>query len=332
MGLVYEGVTTSTPVFYGTGLPSSPNTAKITVSIPPLGVNQQAQIFFADDTHLNYFNTISTPETSDSLRIYWAGGANITGKIVVLVYTFAAGQIVSYDKYGEKLNYVVTNGSTVSESFTNAELSTNPGETTVTGSIIPPGGYTTPKANILLKFSPNGSIASGARLDNEILSSSYSFVVPTGLPSSFVIGIEGRSSGTIGESNQKIITVQPGTTGNNVNLLAGANLSSPPNSATNIDTNTNFTFTSGSAGINLIIFNGAGRQFIVITGSGAGSTKLPSFSAYGLGIGANLNYSWNVTRFTNITSVDGFVSTPPYLNVNFNEITQSESRNFTTAP
>lgn len=332
VGIVYEGVSTTTPTFFGTGMNSSPSTAKLTVSIPALGPNQQAQIFFADDTHLNYSNTITSPETSDSLRIYWNGSGNLTGKIVVLVYTFAGGQIVTYDKYGEKLNYVLTNGSTVSESFTNAELSTNPGETTVSGTIIPPGGYTTPKANILIKFAPNGSAASGARMDNEILSAAYTFVVPTGLPSSFTIGIEGRSSGTLGENNQKLITVNAGTSGNNVNLIASGNLSSPTNGATNIDTNTNFTFNSSSGGVTLIAFSSPGRSFIVITGSTSGSAKIPSFSAYGLGLGSNINYSWGVTRFPTLSSVDAFVSAAPYANVNFTEVSSTESRNFTSVP
>lgn len=332
VGIMYEGVTSENPVFFGTGLPSSPNTAKLTVSIPALLPNQQAQIFFADAGILNYSNTISGAEISDSIRVNWTGSSTITGKIVVLVYTFAAGQITTYDKYGEKLNYVLNNGGVVSESFTNAELSMNPGENTVAGNVLPPTGYTTPKAHLMLKFSTAGSIANASRIGNELLASAYSFVVPTGLPSSFLIGVEGRSSGTIGEFNQKIITVNSGSTNNNINLLAGANLSTPPDNATNIDTNTTFTFSAGTGGITLISFNGTGRTFIVVTGSTAGSTKIPSFSSFGLGLGSNVNYSWSVARLPNISSVDAFVNAAPYSNVNFNEVNQSESRNFTSAP
>jgi hypothetical protein len=332
VGLVYEGVTTANPVFYGTGLPSTPNTAKLTVSIPALLPNQQAQIIFADNGTLNYSNTLTGAELSDSIRIYWTGSTTITGKIVVLVYTFAAGQITTFDKYGEKLNYVLNNGGVVTEAFSNAELSTNPGENTVAGNVVPPAGYTTPKAHLMLKFSPSGSIAMGSRIGNELLASAYSFVVPTGLPSSFIIGVEGRSSGPIGEFNQKIITVSSGTTGNNINLLAGENLSTPPNNATGIDTNTSFTFTTASAGIILINFNSAGRSFIVITGSNSGSAKIPSFSAYGLALGSSVIYTWSVAKFPTIGSVDAFVSTAPYLNASFNEINQSESRSFTTIP
>ncbi len=332
VGIMYEGVTSENPVFFGTGLPSTPNTAKLTVSIPALLPNQQAQIFFADNGILNYSNTISGAELSDSIRVNWTGGSTINGKIVVLVYTFAGGQITTYDKYGEKTNYVLNNGGVVSESFTNAELSMNPGENTVAGNVVPPAGYTTPKAQLMLKFSSAGSIANGSRIGNELLSAAYSFVVPTGLPSSFLIGVEGRSSGPIGEFNQKIITVNSGSTGNNINLLAGANLSTPPDNATNIDTNTTFTFSSGTGGITLISFNSPGRLFIVVTGSSSGSTKIPSFSSFGLGLGSSLNYSWNVSRLPNISSVDAFVAAAPHANTNFNELSQSESRNFTSAP
>lgn len=122
------------------------------------------------------------------------------------------------------------------------------------------------------------------------------------------------------------------TSNNNINFQAASNLRAPPNNATGIDTNSNFTYSVIAGGLYQITFNTPNRSFTVFTSSTSGSVRIPNFSSYGLGLGASLNYSWRVSRFPNVFSVDAFVNTSIYNNAGYDEVTQSESRNFTSAP
>jgi hypothetical protein len=122
------------------------------------------------------------------------------------------------------------------------------------------------------------------------------------------------------------------TSNNNINFQAASNLSAPPNNATGIDTNSNFTYSVIAGGLYQITFNTPNRSFTVFTSSTSGYVGIPNFSSYGLGLGASLNYSWRVSRFPNVSSVDAFVNTSIYNNAGYDEVTQSESRNFTSAP
>jgi hypothetical protein len=329
-GLMYKGVNSYTPQFLGTGLPSVPSSAVLKVTIPALGPNQRATVIYTDTGFVHVSQNILPPAVLANLNVVWSSGANITGKILVLVYTFTAGQVSAFDKYGEKTNFVLNNGGTSNVTFTAADLSLNPGETTVSGSIALPPGYMTPNANLLLRFTNKGSVYLGANIGNPVMSNTYSFVVPTGLPSASTIVIGGRGSGPIGEDGLKIITAAAGSSGNVITIETCPNLSTPPNMATNIDTTTNFTWSAGTgSGIYLVNYTTAGKNFYVFTSQQ--NTTIPSFSSFGLPIGPAVVYSWNVVRISGMT-IDQFVSAPLFNNTGFTGTSNSESRTFTSAP
>ncbi len=146
---------------------------------------------------------------------------------MVLVYTFVAGQISAFNKYGE-MSTALTNGGNSTVTFTPAQLSVTPQNSTVSGTLNLPSGYMTPKTKLILKFSTSGSIlAGGALIGNEIMGNTFNFVVPAGLTSSFNIGIEGQGSGITGEYTFKADTVHAGVSGKVLTLEASPTLSTP---------------------------------------------------------------------------------------------------------
>lgn len=216
------------------------------------------------------------------------------------------------------------------QTFTSSEINVVPGNAIVTGSISVPANYTVSGSTLLIKFGNAGSPFSGSDL-YQIAGNTYSYNVPTGLTTVPVISVQGVGTGPNNIQTFKAGTVVVPSTGNVILLESAATLSSPPNGETNINFNTNFTFSQGSGtGVNIVSFTGQGKTFYVFTT--ASNVKLPDLSNLGLGISASTVYNWRLIKFCTFTGVDQFVSSGLFFNTGFVSESYSEIRSFTTAP
>lgn len=329
-GIIYKGLTTASPQLYSAGIADF--FATLNVTIPPLSVNQKAAVFFTDVIHIQTSNAISFPGTAAMVFVRWTGSSSITGKIIVLVYTLAGGHITTYEKYGEKTGFTLNSGSTQSVTFTAPELTLNPGESTISGALTIPSGFVNPNNSIGLKFTSAGANVFLNTLDT-VNAATFNYIVPTGLPNTpqFVISGYAAGPGSVNLSTYKAVTSTAPATALNIVLDTPPTLTTPPNAATNIDTNTNFTYSAGSGtGIYRLSFQAVGKSFYVITQST--TTKIPNLNSFGLGIGSSLNYSWGVLKYNGITSMDEYVSTPLLFNPLYSSEAQSERHTFTTIP
>jgi len=330
-GFQYKGLSTFSPKLLAIGPASTSNSATLTVVIPAMTAGQQCRAYFTDGADVHSVSTpIVFPAVSKTFSVSWPSGASITGKIIVLIYTVSGTIISHYDKYGELANYTVNNGGVQTQTFTSSEINVVPGNAIVTGSISVPANYTVSGSALLIKFGNAGSPFSGSDL-YQIAGNTYSYNVPTGLTTVPVISVQGVGTGPNNIQTFKAGTVTVPSTGNVIILESAATLSSPPNGETNINFNTNFTFSQGSGtGVNIVSFTGQGKTFYVFTT--ASNVKLPDLSNLGLGISASTVYNWRLIKFCTFTGVDQFVSSGLFFNTGFVSESYSEIRSFTTAP
>lgn len=330
-GFVYLGLTTAAPSLLTSGLAAPTNTTTLTVNFPALGANQRALVFFTDNALVETVKNVTTAGASTTnLTVKWPGDAAITGKVIVMVYTVSGTDIVSYDKYGEKTGFALNNGGSSSTTFTASDLSLNPVEQTVTGTLTAPAGYTNLNSRIALTFRSVSSILATSTFAT-VSGSSYSFVVPTGLPTACKLIIEGSGLGTIaGTITLKSKEVLPNTTGNSIILNATPLLSTPPNAAVSIDTTTNFVYSPGvTDGVNIVQFTSPGKSFFVFTS--ASNCRIPNLLSSGLGLGSGVACTWAVANYGSL-GMDSFVSGPLNNNPAFNSAGTSETRTFTSTP
>jgi hypothetical protein len=148
-------------------------------------------------------------------------------------------------------------------------------------------------------------------LDSKV-APAYTFNVPTNLPTTNKLDVTGTafvdySSTFPFEFTSKTITCSAGTANNNINLETVSNLISPQNNATLIDTNSNFSYSTGSgSGLYLIQYSTSSNTIYVFTTSTF--CNIPNLSAFGLNIGPNYTYSWYVIKLLGITSSDDILS------------------------
>jgi hypothetical protein len=162
-------------------------------------------------------------------------------------------------------------------------------------------------------------------------SASFNFKVPTGLPSACKFLVISSSAGPDGQHTTKLVEVTPGSINNQITLEESPVLVSPAENTTGVDTSMVFTYSSvTSPGVNVISFHTSDRDFYVVQNSN--TTKIPDFSSFGIPLGQSISYSWFVSKYTNIPTVDSFVSTWLDNNNNTNGGMTTQTRHFTTAP
>jgi hypothetical protein len=345
-GIVYKSVTTRNPQVLGIGIPTTVNSTQLTASIPQILIsnNQKAKIIFTDSLTVQADGLIdgSLNQTSTTFTISWLGSApQISGKVIALVYTMDAnGHILSYNLYGDK-PYTLNSGSPSFVAFGENELPIPPTQSTIQGSVFPPGGYVEATAYLGISFITTNSYplanlytGSATQLDSK-LAPAYIFNVPTNLPTTNKLSVTGtafvNSVNTFPyEFTSKTIVCPEGTSNNNISLETVSNLISPQNNATLIDTNSNFSYSTGGSGsgLYLIQFTSSSNTIYVFTTLNV--CNIPNLSTFGLNIGPNYSYSWYVIKLLGITSSDDILSGPIVNNNHFAGYTSSELRLFTT--
>jgi hypothetical protein len=346
-GIVYKSVTTRNPKVLGIGIPTTVNSTQLTVSIPPskISSNQKAKIIFTDSLTIQADGLIdgSLSQTSTTFTISWLGTSQqVSGKVIALVYTMDAGgqHISSYNLYGDK-PYTLNHGSPSSVTFGENELPIPPSQSTIQGSVFPPISYVAATAYLGISFITtnnyplaNTYTGTATQLDNK-LAPAYTFNVPTNLPITNKLIATGTAFVDLNsyfpyKFTSKTIVCPAGTANNNISLETVSNLISPQNNATLVDTNSNFTYSTGSgSGLYLIQYTDSLHNTIYVFTSST-VCKIPNLTAFNLNIGPNYNYYWYVIKLLGITSSDDILSGPIVNNNHFAGYTSSEQRSFTT--
>lgn len=325
LGYLFEDVSTFSPVLT-VDKSGNPFQGTFNITLPPMLANQTARVSVVTDNVFENAITVPFPSTNTILGVEWISANEVNAKIYVLVYTMAGGEIVSYEKYGEK-DTTITAGSTINYTFSNSELSLDPVEAQISGNIVMPGGYTTPNATLYLSFS-QGSIGIPS-LGNSVLSNTFNFVVPTGLTTSPRLGVRASASTSEGHFTSNNFNLLAGSTNNTLNLNAAPNLGSPLENATGVNLNTDFSYSGGSGtGMYKVRLSTTGKVLYVITNNT--TFRIPDFSPFGLNYTAGQTYQWYLYKYYSIGSVNDYVSTSEITNSAFTGGSLSNGRTFTS--
>lgn len=321
----FIGLRNFSPVLIHNSNPNDFLSSTIQLSLPAaLGPNQKAALIFTDGENVFTATEIQSTQSGTTLISNWKGPSTVNGKIYILIYTSFGGNVTTYDNYGE-IDFTINAGSVQTKNVTQAEISTNPIESNVSGVVNAPSGYSTVSTILTLKFGKG--ILTSINLGSNNFSAGFGYSVPTGLSNNLKLAVIASATGPLGQNSTGVFEVQPGSSGVNLNLNSASELNTPINSSIGIDTNNIFTYTPvAGGGVYRISFSSGSRNFVVYT-QGT-STRIPNFLPFGVNLGFNISYSWNVTLMN--TSIDNLVHTRFDNNPNVTQFNISNTWFFTT--
>lgn len=327
IAVVYKGLSSVTPKLFAPF--SNTSHQSITVKIPALvsGISR-AKVFFADTLtgYINGSSDIPLGDNSATIDLKGSTGTNVFGKVFYIEYTMVNNLPVSYTKYAEK--YISTTiGSITTVTFLTSDIS-DPGESTVSGTVTAPSGSPQPLITLALNSGPfNNYLNPGAGIAN-VTGNTFNFNVPTGTPSPIKINVAAFANGF---SNLRMSTIPAGGSGYAINIDPLPDLSTPANNSTNIDTTTLFSWTSSTGGgMYEAWISGPNTAYYIFTKDL--NTKIPNLSKYGFPLPSITQYSWNITKVLDFYSMDDIVNLPILVNPNYKASQSTGLWTFTTKP
>lgn len=327
-GYVYKGLTSdniSIPI-----VPSDvPSPANIQINYPPGMFQSAGKLIFTDEDYINSYSEAGA--NGGSINLYVTSGTPIQGKVIVLLYTKSAGNIISYDRFGFKDSITVTAGGNVTVNFSDTELSYNPNEKTLSYNLIPVSGYTASYRFPFLHFGTRQTLLYASTIEFErINSDNFTIVIPEQLPISFTPIFFAYAQNSSGVRCQEKFFLS-GISGN-LQMNAAPQLIYPPDNYQNADTNTIFSVDKYNTepGIVSIIFNesSSNTTYQILTASD--NVTLQGLSSFGFGSLSNKTFNWSCEKHGEYQNIDEFLS--PALNVKKQFNSNTVSRTFTTKP
>jgi len=323
---VFKGLSIANPQLPGSISGVLP--PNLTVQIPMVPNGSKAMVLY-EDTVTGYISgsaIISPGSNHASINLGGINGQPTAGKIYVLQYNIDANDVItSYTNYGAK-SFIMIIGSNPTVAFTWQQLSIIPGTSMISGSVNVPQGYNTNGTGFYVNFGTKNNRGNSGGNVQFISGNTFIYNVPTGLPDPVFLNVQASLTGVFSE---RMITVNAGTSNAVINLDAPTMLTNPVMGEINVDTNTIFTYTPGTAnGIHIVLLNGGGKNFVIFTSNI--TAKMPNLAAYP--IGSNIHYDWQVFKFMDFNNINDFCSQHFLLNPAFKSITISSLSSFTTKP
>jgi hypothetical protein len=297
--------------------------SSINITYPSSLSSLEGKAIFVDENQRDYY---STGINKFQIDVSMNPNTSLKGKLIVLLFTRDnSGNIISYERYGEKDNITLNAGSSTNVNFDISELQLNPGETNVSGSFAGYTGINTTKYFTIAFGKRNSSRFLSELIYNEITGNDFNLVLPANLPSEFtprILLLSFDLNITESYSLPK--------TGSGINLGAHdiPTLINPVDNAINIDTNTLFEWSSGSSnGIYKIEFTdlSANKTFYIYTKSL--NTTLQGLNSLGFGNLSSNIFKWRCEKIGNSNSMDDYLN-PTLNNIEYYK-TDSPYRNFT---
>lgn len=329
-GYVYKGLNSdniSIPI-----VPSdNPSTSQASIQVNyPSGMFQSAgKLIFTDEDYINSYSDAGP--NGGSINLYVTSGTPIQGKVIVLLYTKSAGNIISYDRFGFKDSITVTAGGNVTVNFSDTELSYNPNEKTLSYNLIPFSGYTASYRFPFLHFGTRQTLLYASTIEFEIINSdNFTIVIPEQLPISFTPIFFAYAQNSSGVRCQEKFFLS-GISGN-LQMNAAPQLIYPPDNFQNADTNTIFSVDKYNTepGIVSIVFNESSSNTTYQILTAFDNVTLQGLSSFGFGSLSNKTFNWFCEKLGEYQSVDEYLS--PALNVKKQFHSNTVSRSFTTKP
>lgn len=308
--------------------------SSVNVIIPQMNNNQEALAKFYDKSgyFINDIKIINP--TYGHMYIDWNGSQSIMGKIAIWVYTKDnSGNILTYDKYGEK-PITVSNGLPGRIVFYENDLKTNPADTSISGSVVMPPGFQITEKYIGMNRYSFGNTYEFGILDNvvNISGTNYSAFIPALNGDIYkyyiLIGIHSLTSNNHGVKLTEINL-------NNANIVGFSSfpaLLTPEDNATNVNYDTKFTFSKEpplgiyEININYATSNGYLANRYIYTSSESFNINVLSDSSFNFK--KDSPCFWNVTKYTGFSGIDDFISIPPAKNQKSREWLSSTTRTF----
>jgi hypothetical protein len=314
--LVYQGLNSFSPIICNGFGGNYSNQTNILVTIPDsTNISRRAVVFFTDleGNFTSYNQQYTSTQFILNVQFYLYNQNIINGKVIVLEYTVDNHLIPqSYDKYGEKL-ITVQSGSNYTMSFTEGDLTTNPGQQTMTCDISLPAGANGLTSSLhVSRGTAYNPYVCGARLYENYFSPQHLSLLVPGSVTNFRFYLYCYTNSPFGLS-EKVIEVHPGN-----NLMTLDNypvVLNPQNYATNIDYNTEFSFnTSNGPGVystGVTSITGPYQSVDIISTSE--TIKIPDlryldFDLYGK------QFSLRIGKYVNFNSMDEFMSAALFVN------------------
>ena len=333
--VTFKNITTSKPqIPVNYYIPVVAFETNVKVIIPQMNNNQTALAKFYDT--LGYYNNYVniSNSTYGQMNIEWHGSQSLSGMMVLWVYTTDnSGNILSYDKYGEK-SISVSNGLPGRIVFNENDLNTNPADTSISGYVLLPSGFQITNKYIGMNRYPFANLFEFGELNNvvNISGTNYTVFIPAlngGIYRYYIlIGIQNQTSYN---SGMKLAEINL----NNVNIV-GFNtfpsLLSPEDNAQNVNYDTKFTFSKDTPlgiyeiRIDYVTSNSYTANRYIYTGTESNNINLLSDTSFNFM--RNSPCFWNVTKYTGFNDIDDFISLPPAKNQKYREYLSSTTRTF----
>lgn len=304
-----------------------------------LTLNKKAAIFFTDGGIINANGLSGFVDSIANINVYLTDNKPVTGKLIALIYTVDQfQQILSYDYFGYKDSFVVSAGNNISETFRQDEMTYNPPEAVVSGSItnLPPNSTLNPFF-YYISFSsraPAGYL--GFMIMSSLSGNTFNLKVPSQLPVSYypVIGayIMNSSNTIFGKIN--FVLPVTNQTGLQYYMISGASLLSPPNTTTGFNPNNNLQWNSPDYGVIYCLnvqYADGNKVYNYFVYTDNGSFTLNELSKFNFQTLNDKTFNWSVSTLSVFYSMNEFVY-PAYPNLQRAEYNMLNKWSFTTSP
>lgn len=204
----------------------------------------KGKIIFTDTKEINEIQNIEIHNTINvNLPEF---NKDFTGKIYVLTYrTDSEGNILGYENYGESEPINIKTSASVFYSFTKDQLSLNPDEINVSGTITHPPGLTSEYGFYYLAFNTKRINYISDELRFSGIDDVFDFFVPGNLPSNFTIIVSNQATDGFNGTFESF-RVNKNSHGINLETQIPPSLISPPDNATDVNASTIFSVDNGS--------------------------------------------------------------------------------------
>ncbi|GEM_PF-1527147 len=305
-----KGLTITNPYIPASTSPG--NTQSLLVTIPLVPTGSRATVIFQDTVtgKVSGFGQVPANSQNAVLSIGGINGQSVAGKLYLIQYNISGGVVSSYTGYAEMQAVFIVGAS---PTFTFNSIGGGLGASTVSGTVNS-SGSTNLKAQLYINFSgKNNLVHKGGFIEQVAIigtTGTYNFNVPTGTSSTANLNIVAITPDTIGiypNIKQRMLTVQAGATGSIVSIDSSASILTPGNGATNVDSTSLFSYSSGSGNsVHVIHINPIGSGYtyqVLVKGT---SFNFPNLSAYGYNFASGQQYSYMVSNTLDIASTNDY--------------------------
>jgi hypothetical protein len=324
LAVLYEDMKRMDPelVLFGAKSSRSVNTESMKINFPAVPSGSSALIkFISDDLFYSQDVVANTGETSKIITVDWPNNTNsVNGRVIYLEKTSTA-----YTKYIEKAVTVLKDFSSQSVTFDNANF-IKPGQTSIT-LYMPNANYERKGFAVYADFLAlhrNSQILLNSE-EGDIISTRC--LVPSNLPLSFRLRVEGNGFYKDGDGFQNSVYSYPGTS-LNISTETPPELTAPQDKFTGVSPYTEFAYEWGSGtGIYVVHFHSyfPDGDFYVVTAGRSVSAPIQKSA----GVLKGNEYKWYTAKYLTYFNIDDFTKPKQFSNdIGYRAVTYSAPRTF----